>query len=53
MSDSNATAAPRKRAKLSEQSPTGHKKAGVYASEEVSSGATQKQPNHKNKPVST
>jgi len=52
MSDSNATAAPRKRAKMSNQAPTGHKKAGVDASEEVSFEAAQKQPNHESKLVS-
>jgi len=52
MPDSNATAAPRKRAKLSDQSPTGHKKAAVCTSEEVSFGAAQKKPNHEDKPVS-
>lgn len=42
MSDSHASAVPRKRAKLSDQFPTGHKKAQVHASEDVSFGASQK-----------
>lgn len=53
MSDSNANAAPHKRARLSDQSPTGHDKAGVYDSEEVSFGAAQKTPDHEEKLVST
>jgi hypothetical protein len=53
MSDSHASAAPRKRAKLSDQSPTGHKKAQVHASEDVSFGAAQKTLDHEEKLVGT
>ena len=42
MSESHASATPRKRARLSDQSPIGHKKAQVHASEDVSLGAAQK-----------
>jgi hypothetical protein len=51
MSDSNASVVSRKRAKLSDQSPTSDKKAGFHASEAVA--AALKNLDHRKKPVRT
>lgn len=59
MADSNAGVAPRKRLKLSDESPTDRKKAETAASEEVSfimvrdEGAGSDTLGHKRKLVST
>lgn len=52
MADSNASGAPRKRAKMGDQSPNGRMKRNMCASEDGSFDVAQKNLDHKKRLVS-